>query len=60
MTQERTALEHRWNVEAARAGFAGSEYIDDPERVFARVRQERELAAKWRSELARLRRGGPA
>lgn len=27
----------RWNRAAADAGYAGSEYIDDPDRVFSRV-----------------------
>lgn len=47
-----TDLEHRWNVQASRAGFAGSEYINDPERVFARVEEERQLARRLREKLA--------
>lgn len=36
------ALLLRWNKAASQAGMAGSEYVDDPERVFARVRENRE------------------
>lgn len=34
---------HTWNIEASRAGICGSEYIDDPKRVFDRVRSERTM-----------------
>jgi hypothetical protein len=47
-----TDLEHSWNVQAARAGFAGSEFINDPERVFSRIEQEREVARTFRVKLA--------
>lgn len=33
----------RWNKAASDAGFAGSEYIDSPERVFQRVTESRSL-----------------
>ena len=32
----------RWNIAASRVGICGSEYIDDPERVFAQVRATRD------------------
>jgi len=48
-----TKLTHEWNVEAARVGIAGSEYIDDPARVFARVRDGRDIEARVRARLTR-------
>ena len=33
----------RWNKAASDAGFTGSEYIDDPERVFHRVAESRSV-----------------
>lgn len=39
---EPTDLERRWNRAASLAGYAGSEFHNDPERVFARVRAGRE------------------
>lgn len=41
MDRERTELEHRWNVAMTDAGFAGSEYIDEPETVAERMKQLR-------------------
>lgn len=38
MDRERTDLEHRWNVAMSDAGFAGSEYIDEPETVAERIK----------------------
>jgi hypothetical protein len=35
------ALCRRWNRAAANAGICGSEYFDDPERVFDRVEETR-------------------
>ena len=33
----------RWNKAASDAGFTGSEYIDDPERVFQRATESRSV-----------------
>jgi len=30
----RTELEHRWNLAASKAGFIGSEYVNEPEYIF--------------------------
>lgn len=51
------ALLLRWNKAAAGAGMAGSEYVDDPERVFARVRENRE--AMMRSLVAAKKASSP-
>lgn len=37
LCDKQAALLLRWNKAAAHAGMAGSEYVDDPERVFERV-----------------------
>lgn len=37
------ALLKRWNLAASMAGFSGSEYVDEPEAVFARAEQRREF-----------------
>ena len=51
------ALTRRWNVAASRAGFAGSEYIDNPELVFRRVEKDREFQHRLRVRLAALTLG---
>lgn len=51
-----TDLEHRWNLAATRAGFAGSEFIDEPERVFAEVQRRHD--SLWR-QVKKLRREQP-
>jgi hypothetical protein len=51
-----TDLERRWNRAASSVGICGSEFHNDPEAVFARVR---EIMLKHRSarlEVSRLRR----
>lgn len=56
MSENRASLPERWNKAAADAGYCGSEYVDEPERVFDRVKmlqgRERELIR----ELVLLRR----
>jgi hypothetical protein len=48
-SQEETRIEklrelcQRWNVAASGVGICGSEYVDDPERVFEAVRSSREI-----------------
>jgi hypothetical protein len=41
------ALCLRWNKAAAKAGCAGSEFIDDPEFVFARLEDRVRLREKF-------------
>lgn len=53
-----TDLERRWNLAASRAGFAGSEYVDEPEAVFARVADLQRRYQEARLELAKLRNAG--
>lgn len=49
-------LAHRWNVEASRANYAGSEYHDNPEFVFARVRELQHKYHRVMLENVELRR----
>lgn len=35
------ALTERWNIAMSRAGFAGSEFIDEPERIAEDIRRMR-------------------
>lgn len=47
----RTDLEHRWNLAASAAGFCGSEYVDEPEFVFRRIRDRLDQVHEWRKAL---------
>lgn len=57
-------LADRWNKAASAASFCGSEYIDEPERVFERVTQSRtaqmEALRRAKAEDALLRRKAAA
>jgi hypothetical protein len=55
LTKEPVEPNSLWDLEAARAGICGSEYVGDPKRVFARVRQEREMAhERWLRAVQRI------
>ena len=47
----------RWEKAHCEAGFTGSEYYADPERVFQRVREQRGLLHRIKSEAGCLPRG---
>ena len=49
-------LRKRWNLEASDAGFKGSEYVDEPETVFRRVRDLQSRYHEAMKENVRLRR----
>jgi hypothetical protein len=49
-------LRRRWNPAAADAGFAGSEFVDEPEFVMARVELKNTKIRDCSFEIVRLRR----
>jgi hypothetical protein len=51
-----TDLELRWNKAATDAGFVGSEWIDDPERIFRKVKEMRHDLLQAKITIVRLRR----
>lgn len=54
---EMTDMERRWNKAAGFCGYAGSEYHNEPERIFREVRELRNEMHRLRVENVRLRRG---
>ena len=50
-------LLNRWNLSASDAGFIGSEYVDEPERIFEEVKELKKRYSEAMKENARLRRG---
>jgi hypothetical protein len=49
-------LRRRWNLAATDAGFAGSEFVDEPEFVMARIELKNAKIKELHFEVVRLRR----
>ena len=49
-------LEQRWNVAMTAAGFVGSEWIDEPERIAQVIRDQKDELMRLRKEVVLLRR----
>jgi hypothetical protein len=52
----RSSLEDRWMNEARNSGFSGPEYEDEPEWIFAKVRDLQHKLREAEHELEKLKR----